>query len=162
MPRAQMIRSSRWNTQARIELLNLAAGRYSVLIYIWEDNNPETISIALQEQDVATDLRSGNEGEWRRIGPYAVDVADDGRIVLTTRGGAANLSGIEIWRGVGPIPEPGAPAEPSPPPVSPEVAAHFQTRIAPLDCAALSGMPRRRSPQRRPRSGALAGCHAGG
>ncbi len=130
--RAQMIRSSRWNNSARIELINVPAGQYSVLVYVWEDNNPETIRLVLQERDVAVDLRSGEAGEWRRLGPFVVEVGDDQRILLTTRGGAANLSGIEIWRGVGPIPEPGAPGDPPLPEISEAAAAHFTLHVAPL------------------------------
>ena len=130
--RAQMIRSSRWNNEARIELINVPAGRYSVLVYTWEDNNSETFSLSLQERESASEIRSGDAGEWRRLGPFVVDVGDDERILLTTRGGAANLSGIEIWRGVGPIPEPGAPAEPALPEISPEAAALFSNQVAPL------------------------------
>lgn len=129
--RAQMIRSSRWNSQARIELTNVPAGEYSVFVYVWEDNNPETISLALQGRDVASDVRSGDAGDWRRLGPYAVEVDRQQSIVLTTHGGAANLSGIEIWRGTGEIPAPGERAD-QPPGVPPEVAAHFDTKIAPL------------------------------
>ena len=55
------------------------------------------------------DFDSGPAGTWKKLGPWRV-VVDRGAIRLTTRGGAANLSGIEIWKGDGPIPEPARPS----------------------------------------------------
>jgi hypothetical protein len=130
--RATMIRSSRWNNAARIRLTDVPPGRYQVGIYVWEDNNSETFTVSLQGREVAVDVRSGAAGEWRRLGPFVVEVGDDRAILLTTRGGAANLSGIEIWRGEGAVPAPGAIDAPQLPAVAPEVAAHFRTRVAPI------------------------------
>jgi hypothetical protein len=129
--RALMIRSSRWNHQARIELTDLPNARCQVFVYVWEDNNPETFSLFLQGEKVAPDIRSGNAGEWRRLGPFVVEVKD-GSITLTTDGGAANLSGIEIWEGTGAVPEPRPPELVGFPAVTPEVARQFHETIAPL------------------------------
>ncbi len=77
------------------------------------------------------DFVSGPAGTWKKLGPWRV-VVDRGTIKLTTRGGAANLSGVEIWKGDGPIPEP---ARPKPRPVRPRdpVAARvFDAEIAPI------------------------------
>src|SRR5688572_10322735 len=43
--RAKMIRSSRWGGN-EVVLTDLPDGFYSVFLYVWEDNNPETFSIA--------------------------------------------------------------------------------------------------------------------
>lgn len=40
---------------------------------------------------------SGDAGHWQRLGPWVVEVSD-GTLDLTSRGGAANLSGIELWK----------------------------------------------------------------
>jgi hypothetical protein len=129
--RALMVRSSRWNHEARIRLTNVPAGRYSVFIYVWEDNDPEIFSVLLQGRAVVTDFRSGEAGEWRRLGPFAVDVGEESTIELTSRGGAANFSGIEIWTGDAPSPAPGEPINPLPD-ISPEATARFRGQVAPL------------------------------
>jgi hypothetical protein len=46
---------------------------------------------------VARDYYSGREGQWRRLGPWITTVTG-GTIEITSSGGAANFSGIEIWR----------------------------------------------------------------
>jgi len=75
-------------------------GKYAAYAYVWEDNNPETFNISLEGRQVARDYYSGQEGEWRRLGPWIVTVKD-GSIEITSSGGAANFSGIEVWRSLG-------------------------------------------------------------
>jgi hypothetical protein len=95
--RARMIQSFRWSTSAKARLTSLPPGRYAVFVYIVEDNNPETLNISLNGRGVASRYVSGVQGEWRRLGPWYVDVSE-GVIELTSGGGAANLCGIEVWR----------------------------------------------------------------
>lgn len=97
--RAQMIRAFRWSREVSATMRNVPTGRYAVYAYIWEDNNPETFSISLNGQEVAPDVYSGMQGEWQRLGPWYVDVTE-GAVELASRGGAANFSGIEVWRRV--------------------------------------------------------------
>ena len=97
--RAKMIHSFRWNRQAKITLTRVRDGKYAVYSYVWEDNNPETFSISLEGREVARDYYSGSEGQWRRVGPWITTVTD-GTIEIRSRGGAANFSGIEVWKGV--------------------------------------------------------------
>jgi len=97
--RAKMIRSSRWGgNRNRVELTEVPAGIYTVFLYVWEDNNSETFSISLNDREVASRYNSGKAGHWDRLGPWYIDVTD-GTIRLTSQGGAANFSGIEVWRG---------------------------------------------------------------
>ncbi|HVC92802.1 MAG TPA: PSD1 and planctomycete cytochrome C domain-containing protein [Pirellulales bacterium] len=98
--RARMIRASRWSPQrkVRIRVSEVPAGAYSIYLYVWEDNDPQTFDIHLAGRLVAKGYNSGNAGHWDRLGPWALDVAD-GTIELSAAGGHANLSGIEIWRG---------------------------------------------------------------
>jgi len=98
--RAKMIHSFRWNRRANIMLRSVPRGEYAVYAYVWEDNNPETFSVSLKGRQVARDYYSGHEGEWRRLGPWMVTVSD-GTIEITSSGGAANFSGIEVWRRIG-------------------------------------------------------------
>ena len=112
--RARMIRSSRWNGQAELRLTGVPAGVYSIFLYVWEDNNSETFSVAIDGREVVHDHVSGPTGTWNRLGPWRVEVGS-GPIRLTTRGGAANLSGVEIWKGEGPFPAPGEPIRPARP-----------------------------------------------
>ncbi|MEZ6065608.1 MAG: hypothetical protein R3B90_07820 [Planctomycetaceae bacterium] len=130
--RTLMIRSSRWSGQVNIRFTDIAPGRYQVGVYIWEDNNSERFSLAIQSREVEADVVSGAMGEWHRLGPYRVDVGDDRQIVLTTKGGAANISGVELWSGWGPIAEVDPTAVVALPPVSPEQAKLFRDEVAPL------------------------------
>jgi len=95
--RARMIHSFRWDRQADVRVTHVPDGRYAVYAYIWEDNNPERFSITLNGKQVERSYESGYEGQWRRVGPWVTSVRD-GSIRITTRGGAANFSGIEIWK----------------------------------------------------------------
>lgn len=95
--RAQMIRSSRWGGN-RVELTNIPPGTYTVFLYVWEDNHPETYSIAVNGQQFESKYNSGTAGHWERLGPWYTS-STGGTIVVTSQGGAANFSGIEIWQG---------------------------------------------------------------
>jgi Protein of unknown function (DUF1553)/Protein of unknown function (DUF1549)/Planctomycete cytochrome C len=95
--RALMIRSSRWGGN-RLVIDELDSGVYSVFLYVWEDNNPETYSISINSRAVLRNYNSGPAGHWERLGPWPVKVTS-GRIVVTSQGGAANFSGIEVWQG---------------------------------------------------------------
>jgi len=99
--RAKMIHSFRWNRRVQIKVTRVPRGKYAVYAYLWEDNNPETFSISLQGKVVTREYYSGQEGQWRRLGPWVTTVAD-GVISITSSGGAANFSGIEIWQAVKP------------------------------------------------------------
>jgi hypothetical protein len=120
--RAKMIRSSRWGGN-EIQLTNVPAGKYSVFLYVWEDNNSETFAISLNDREVVKRYQSGAAGHWERLGPWVVDVQNNGVIKLTSKGGAANFSGLEIWRGE----HDGAAAE-----LTAENLAFFEKRIRPL------------------------------
>lgn len=98
--RARMIRSSRWSPsgKARVRITDVPSGTYSVYLYVWEDNDPQTFTVSLASKPVVQNYNSGNGGHWNRLGPWITDVVD-GAIELSAVGGHANLSGIEIWRG---------------------------------------------------------------
>ncbi|MEZ5944462.1 MAG: PSD1 and planctomycete cytochrome C domain-containing protein [Planctomycetaceae bacterium] len=96
--RAKMIRSSRWGGN-RLELTDIPPGLYTLFLYVWEDNNSETYSIDLNGQRVLTNYKSGSTGHWERLGPWHTQVRSDRKIILTSQGGAANWSGVEIWSG---------------------------------------------------------------
>jgi hypothetical protein len=102
--RAEMIRSFRWSTQVNLQVWGVPDGRYAVYVYTWEDSNPEVFSISLNDRVADRRYFSGVPGEWHRLGPWTVDVGD-GRLRVTTSGGAANISGMEIWRRPGLTPE---------------------------------------------------------
>lgn len=119
--RAKMIRSSRYGGN-RVELTDIPAGTYTVFLYVWEDNNAENFSIALNGQPVVTRYNSGKAGHWERLGPWYT-TSRDGKIVITSQGGAANFSGIELWRGQ---------YDGIHSPISDEELAFFEKRIRPL------------------------------
>ncbi len=113
--RTAMIRSSVYaNGSLRVSLTSVPSANYEVYLYVWEDNDAETFSISLEGKVVKANHNSGAAGTWTKLGPYPVSV-EDGNIELTTTGGHANISGIEVW-GTGNSTEP---ANPNPPVVSP-------------------------------------------
>ncbi len=95
--RAKMIHSFRWNRQASITLTNVPEGKYAVYLYVWEETEPTTFQIRLHGRVVVQDFYSGSAGRWQRLGPLSTTAAN-GEIAITTSGGDANLSGIEVWR----------------------------------------------------------------
>jgi hypothetical protein len=46
---------------------------------------------------VQTRYNSGTAGTWAKLGPWTVPITN-GRLTIATSGGAANLSGIEVWK----------------------------------------------------------------
>ncbi|WP_435009323.1 PSD1 and planctomycete cytochrome C domain-containing protein [Tundrisphaera lichenicola] len=124
--RALMIRSSRWGGAVSLKFENVPDGAYRVFLYVWEDNDPETYSVELDDREVLHNFSSGRAGSWKRLGPWPVEVKS-GTIELTTRGGAANLSGVEIWREGGSAPEPG-PSRPR----DPIAIKTFDEKVAPI------------------------------
>ncbi|MEQ1827612.1 MAG: hypothetical protein ABL921_16755, partial [Pirellula sp.] len=96
--RANMIRSSRWGQSAVFTLSDIPNGPYQVFAYVWEDNASERFAIQLNGKTVVSQYESGKAGHWKRLGPWRT-LVDDGTIRLSSRGGAANFSGIEIWSG---------------------------------------------------------------
>ena len=95
--REKMIHAFRWNRRPRLSVAAVPPGRYAVYAYIWEETSSETLTVAANGRVVARDVRSGLKGEWQRLGPWYVDVAK-GALTITSTGGAANFSGIEIWQ----------------------------------------------------------------
>jgi hypothetical protein len=96
-PRARMIHSFRWGRQAELRINEVADGTYAVYAYVWEDNNPEHFQISLNGQQVERNVNSGDQGQWQRLGPWITSIRS-GTVKITARGGAANFSGIEIWK----------------------------------------------------------------
>ena len=94
--RSTMIRSSIWGTALNLAVGAIPAGNYQVWLYVWEDNNAETYSISLEGAVVRANYNSGPTGTWSKLGPYPVTI-NDGVINISAAGGAANISGIEIW-----------------------------------------------------------------
>ncbi len=128
---ARMIRSSHWDGGGnnRLAVGALPGGEVSVFLYVWEDNNPETFDLSLNRLVVKAGHRSGNAGEWQRLGPWVTETRD-GKIELASKGGAANWSGIEIWKGALER-HPGEKPMPPPKPVT-AGARHFDKVVAPV------------------------------
>jgi lysophospholipase L1-like esterase len=96
--RAQMIRSSVWNSAgSNVTLTNVPSGQYQVYLYVWEDNFSVTYSISVEGEVVQSNYASGGAGHWDRLGPWNVDVSD-GALNVACSAGDANLSGIEVYR----------------------------------------------------------------
>jgi hypothetical protein len=127
--RAQMIRSSRWGREITIEISRIPAGDYQVCLYIWEDNDSTTFSVFVQDKKVLDQYRSGTAGSWKRLGPFPA-YPKDGVIRLSAKGGDANLSGIEIWKGTGDVPSVIAPSFATT--LTDEQLAFFESKIRPV------------------------------
>lgn len=127
--RAKMIHSSRWGRTVSVEMLAVPDGVYQVFAYAWEDNDPEQYAIELNGKTVVPRHNSGTQGEWRRLGPWRINVKD-GSLKLSAKGGAANFSGIEVWSGTGRTPDPSAAEFASTP--SDDQLHFFESRIRPL------------------------------
>ncbi|MBL9166149.1 MAG: PSD1 domain-containing protein [Verrucomicrobiales bacterium] len=104
--RASMIRSSVWGSSVDIQVTEVPRGEYQVFLYVWEDNHSERFDLLVNDQVVVVGFHSGAAGAWKRLGPWRTAVTN-GQLTVSARGpshGAANLSGLEIWTGEGPIP----------------------------------------------------------
>jgi hypothetical protein len=66
--RTQMIRSSVWGSKVDLELGNLAAGSYQVILYVWEDNHDEQFDLLVNGNVVVSQFHSGSAGMWA-LGP---------------------------------------------------------------------------------------------
>ena len=95
--RANMIRSMVWGNNTNVSMTSVPSGTYDVYLYTWEDNYPETFSLAVEGTTVLSNYNSGSAGTWKKLGPYRIAVTD-GTLNVNTQGGAANLSGLEVWR----------------------------------------------------------------
>jgi hypothetical protein len=121
--RAKMIRSSRWGGGGRnqVVLTDLPRATYSVFLYVWEDNEPESFTVALNGRAVAANHNSGSMGHWDKLGPWIVECTD-GTLTITSQGGAANFSGVEIWSGEYDAPDA----------ADPDAIAFFEKRVRPV------------------------------
>ena len=72
-------------------------GTYLVYLYIWEDNNPETLDLFVQGKEVLKGYNSGPAGHWDRLGPWTASVTT-GTLEVHSSGGDANFSGLEVWK----------------------------------------------------------------
>jgi hypothetical protein len=96
--RASMIRTSVYSRAGTtLTLGSVPAGSYLVYVYVWEDNESQTFDLLLNGRTVQPAYSSGQAGRWDRLGPWGVEVKD-GKIELRAAGGAANFSGVEVWR----------------------------------------------------------------
>jgi hypothetical protein len=96
--KAAMIRSSafaRGSTWVKLE--KVPAGTYQVFLYIWEDNDPQTMDLFVQGKEVLKGYNSGAAGHWDRLGPWTALVTN-GTLQIHSTGGDANFSGIEVWK----------------------------------------------------------------
>jgi uncharacterized repeat protein (TIGR02543 family) len=100
--RASLIRAAVYGPSSlSVTLTAVPAGSYQAYVYVWEDNNPETFTLALNGQTVRANYNSGPAGTWDRLGPYPVTLPAPGQVQLTASGGTANFSGVELWQQTG-------------------------------------------------------------
>lgn len=96
--RARMIRCSVFDPSGTaVHISSLPAGTYEVYLYVWEDNDPQTIDLFVQGQPVLRGYATGPAGTWARLGPWRAEVRD-GTLEVSCKGGHGNFSGLEIWQ----------------------------------------------------------------
>jgi len=94
-----MIRDFAWQKDSSVvKIYSMAPGAYQIYLYVWENDNPQTYDIYVQDKLVLKGHNSGQPGHWDKLGPWPVAVGDNGVLHLYTAGGDANLSGLEIWK----------------------------------------------------------------
>jgi len=103
--REAMIHSSRWGHSIDAKLTNIPTGDYRIFLYTWEDNGSEQFQILINGVVVVDRFSSGSAGQWKRVGPWNASSVNEA-ITVSAKGGAANLSGIEVWSAIGKIPDP--------------------------------------------------------
>ena len=126
--RARMLRSSTWGDGVEVAFRNVTDGDYQLVLWVWEDNRSETCRFAVNGRTVLEGFQSGPGGTWHRLGPWRCR-PEGGEIRVSAAGGAANLSGIELWSGEGSVPAPGDGYNASP---TAGQLAFFESRIRPL------------------------------
>jgi len=130
--RTQMLRSSRIGSRVELTFSNLPAGKYQVVLHVWEDTMSEQYALLVNGQAVMEEFHSGGPGTWHRLGPWPCESVD-GRITVGAKApghGAANLSGVELWAGEGPLPAPPARAFVVDP--TPDQVAFFESKVRPV------------------------------
>ena len=98
--RANMIRSYEQHWAFDATMSAVPNGNYQVYLYVWqdwEDPAPESYTYFVNSQAGASFNPGTQKGVWLRLGPWNVNVTN-GQIHVTSDGGVANLSGIEVWR----------------------------------------------------------------
>jgi chitinase len=93
-----MIRSSVWGKTVTLNMTAVPTGNYQVWLYVWEDNFAQIYSVSIEGSVVLSNYNSGTAGVWRKLGPYPVTITD-GAINVSSSGGDAAFSGIEVWTG---------------------------------------------------------------
>ncbi|MFN8420062.1 MAG: hypothetical protein U0528_12590 [Anaerolineae bacterium] len=99
--RATMISCSRQHWAHNIVMSSVPNGQYQVSLYVWQDwadPNPGAFTVAIEGATVLASYTPGVAGRWDKLGPFNVTISD-GTINITTSGGIANISGLEVWRG---------------------------------------------------------------
>ncbi len=132
--RATMIRSCIYGNTVNLNVSAVPTGYYDIYLYVWEDNNPETFSVAIEGTVVQSNYNSGSAGTWNKLGPFRTNITD-GTINVTSTGGHANLSGIEIWTADGPltIPVTSVTVAPTSLQITPGQIAQLTRTVAPVN-----------------------------
>jgi hypothetical protein len=95
--RSTMLTTFRFSRNLEVAFDDLPAGTYAVFAHIFEDNRSENLNFFLEGQLVKRNYATGNAGHWERLGPWVARI-HNGALRLLIKGGAANLSGIELWK----------------------------------------------------------------
>ncbi len=96
--RATMIRCSHWSsTGLQFSMSSVPTGQYDVYLYVWEDNESQTVNILLEGTVVQPNYNSGSAGHWDKLGPWRVNITDGTINIASSSGAFVNFSGVEVW-----------------------------------------------------------------
>lgn len=99
--RLAMLTSFRFSRNLEASFRRIPVGTYAVFAHVFEDNRSEALNFFMEGRLVERNYATGDAGQWRRLGPWVARITD-GTLDLTSKGGAANLSGLELWKLVEP------------------------------------------------------------
>lgn len=102
-PRAKMIRNSVALRDGAKAVVGLPNGKSLIYATLWAPIDTAPFDLAINGKTVLSGHRFAAVGEWARLGPWSVEVAD-GKIELTSPKGTAHVSGVDVWSPTKPAP----------------------------------------------------------
>lgn len=71
-----MLRTFRWNSNARLRVTDVPDGTYSVWTYLLEDTESQQYDVFVEGLPAVSDYVSGPAGTWNKVGPWIVEISD--------------------------------------------------------------------------------------
>jgi hypothetical protein len=103
--KSKMIHSSAYGSDVEVDL-DVAAGKYTVFAYIWQQRvvspaTPVKYNVSVGVDQLVTGADSGTYGDWAQLGPFVTDVVSGAPIAIRAWTGPTStifVSGFEVWK----------------------------------------------------------------